>query len=34
MQGKKVIQASGFRPLEGPNYSTPLSPYRPGDGRP
>ena len=29
MQGKKVIEANGFEPLEGPNYGTPLSPYGP-----
>jgi hypothetical protein len=34
MQGKKLIEANGFGPLEGPNYDTPLSPYGPGDRRP
>jgi hypothetical protein len=27
----KVIEASGFGPIEGSNYGTPLSPYGPGD---
>jgi hypothetical protein len=34
MQGKKVIEASGFGPLEGPNYGYPLSGYGPGEERP
>lgn len=34
MQGKKMIEASGFGPLEGQNDGTPWSPYGPGDHGP